>query len=139
MVERLIILTLGFLTACVPATLVPSPTSKPPTPTAQPRDFVTELTVELPSETPAIEPTATRTPAPTKTEWELAQEQVSRLRNLLDSNSDGYNGLTIALEQAEPNKDWCNGLTAGINDFDYIKDTESSETLQSLKEMNGCP
>ena len=141
MVKCLIVLILCFLAACVPATPNPPPTGtlSPPTPTSEPAAPPTEPPVELPSETLAIEPTATRAPVPTKTDWDLVQEQVSRLRNLLDSYSDGYNGLTTALEQNGPNKDWCEGLTAGIGDFDYIKDTESSETLQGLKEMNGCP
>ena len=141
MMKRLIILILCFLAACVPATSVPPPTltPPPPAPTAEPATQVTESPVELPSETPAIEPTATRTPAPTKTEWELTQDQVSRLRNLLDSYSDGYNGLTSALEQTGPNKTWCDGLTIAINDFAYIKDSESAETLQGLKDLNDCP
>jgi hypothetical protein len=59
-------------------------------------------------------------------------------RNRLDRSSDGYQGLTIALEQTEPNSDWCSGLNAAINDFSYVNDEESAQALRDLQEEQGC-
>ncbi len=94
-------------------------------------------TVEPLKEAPITEPAATA--GATQSEWELAQAEVARLRNLLDSYSDGHAGLTTALEQTSANADWCNGLIAGINDFEYIEDTESANILKDLKQAQGCP
>lgn len=90
-------------------------------------------------------PTSEATPmpspslAPTLSEWEIIQQQVARLRNLLDRDSDGYTGLTAALEQETPNSQWCAGLDTAIGDFNYINDRESARTLERLRESQGCP
>ena len=136
---------LVLLAACSPP--APGPEAASPQPEATP-SAVQE--VEQPSPTMAVAtemPTSVETPdvtgpaalTPTLTEWELVQTSIESLRNLLDRESDGYQGLTTALEQLEPNQAWCGGLSAAIGDFNYINDEESAQALRDLQETQGCP
>jgi hypothetical protein len=72
-------------------------------------------------------------------EWEQVQAEVESFRDRLERASDGYNGLSEALEQPEPNQVWCGGLSAAIGDFNYINDAESAQALEDLKASQGCP
>jgi hypothetical protein len=72
-------------------------------------------------------------------DWEQAQQQISNIRNRLERTSDGYNGLSEALEQSEANAIWCGGLDAAIGDFTYVGNTESAQALADLKLAQGCP
>lgn len=89
------------------------------------------------SDTPAAQPT--ETPAAALSAWETVQREVAQFRNLLERASDGYAGLALALEQEQPNPDWCGGLSAAINDFKYIGDDESAQKLADLQASQGCP
>ena len=62
-----------------------------------------------------------------------------RYRSRLSSDSDGFAGLTLALEQPEPNGAWCAGLNAAISQLDYARDTASADALAALKDSQGCP
>jgi hypothetical protein len=104
-------------------TMLASSTTIPPTFTANP----TQIQEGTPN------------PTITLTEWQSVQKEVTRLRDLLDRQSDGYAGLTLALEQDAPNADWCGGLNAAIGDFNYAGDVASSRTLETLQESQACP
>jgi hypothetical protein len=135
--------------ACVPATpALPATTPSPQAtqigapageglaPTNSPANE-TPLTAattetETPEETAPLEPTAT------PTEWEQVQRTIESYRNRLDRGSDGYQGLTVALEQVEPNQAWCGGLGAAIGDFAYANDEESAQALRDLQDTQGC-
>jgi len=87
----------------------------------------------------------TNTPAPTKppptttlSPWEQAQKQVETLRSRLERGSDGYQGLSTALEEIEPNEKWCSNLLIAIQDFNYVNDTVSSEAIQTLAKAHNC-
>jgi hypothetical protein len=67
------------------------------------------------------------------------QKQVGALRNRLDSTSDGYTGLTQALQEAGPTEAWCGGLAAAIGDFNYVNDSASAQALTDLQAEQGCP
>ena len=62
-----------------------------------------------------------------------------RYRSRFSNDSDGFAGLTLALEQPEPNAAWCAGLNAAISQFDYSRDTSSADALTALKDSHGCP
>lgn len=112
-----------------PAGGEPSPTDFPPTETP----LVEEITETVPAqEVTPLEPAATLT------EWELVQRTVATYLNRLGRGSDGYQGLTLALEQPEPNQTWCGGLGAAIADFDYANDGESAQVLRDLQISQGC-
>lgn len=134
-----------ILAACSSAiqTVQPTPTaplstdSPAPTPTvAQPTTPVSTTVVAV---TPAVTSETLATLTSTKSEWELIQEQVASFRNLLDQNSDGYNGLTEALQQLGLNETWCNGINAAIVDFNYLNSTQNAQALSNLKTAQGCP
>jgi hypothetical protein len=90
---------------------------------------------------PLSTPTSTPSPVPeaTLSEWETVQLQVMRFRTRLSSDSDGFAGLALALEQPEANDTWCGGLNAAISQFDYARDTASADALTALKDSQGCP
>jgi len=117
--------------ACNVATMAETP--QPPSPATL------HATAILPS--PTSTPASAPSPAPeaTLSEWERVQEQVLRYRSRLSSDSDGFAGLTLALEQPEPNDAWCGGLNAAISQFDYARDTASADALMALKDSQGCP
>ena len=115
---------------------------EPPPPEAYPSPHTATFSTPTPAGYPAPATAASPIPPPprpTLSRWEQTQKEVSRLRNLLDSSSDGYAGLGDALEQPEANEAWCNGLTTAINDFNYISDAESANTLETLETEFGCP
>ncbi len=91
--------------------------------------------------TPSATPSAVvvSTPTATLSEWEQVQRQVAQYRSRFSSDSDGYAGLTLALEQAEPNPAWCGGLSAAIGQFNYANDTASANALTTLKQSQNCP
>lgn len=136
-------LCLFVFSACSPAgsTSISLPSLTPTlSPTSSPTSPSVPKTAEAIVPSPVPEETMLPSPSPqtTLTEWETIQQQVARLRNLLGRDSDGYAGLTSALEQASPNKEWCAGLAAAIGDFNYVGDKESAQTLEKLKESQGC-
>lgn len=136
-----------LIAGCSPA--APIPTEAPPvlteTPTTAPTNIseptgtASPTTPATATETPSPTPEFTATPEATLTEWQAVQAQVEGFRNRLAQQSDGYNGLTQALAQSEPNEDWCGGLNAAIGDFDYAGDQESAQALEALQEAQGCP
>lgn len=137
-------LGLVVLSACSPAgptTLKPSSPTPTLSPSPSPDTTLIQETAKIihpsPSSETSLQPSPS--PAPTLTEWEAVQKQVERLRNLLDRDSDGYAGLTLALEQDAPNSEWCAGLTAAIGDFNYMGDSESAQVLEGLGDSQGCP
>jgi len=103
-----------------------------------PSPAATQATATLPS--PTSTPASAPSPAPeaTLSEWEGVQQQVLQYRNRLSSDSDGFAGLAVALEQPEPNDAWCAGLNAAIRQFDYASDTASVDALTALKDSQGC-
>jgi hypothetical protein len=115
-----------------PPTAIPPATTAPPAPTATPAP-------QQPTGTPLPAQEETPTAAATLSEWEQAQQAISSFRNRLERTSDGYNGLSEALEQSEANAVWCGGLDAAIGDFTYVGDTESAQALEELKLAQGCP
>jgi hypothetical protein len=146
---------LCFLAACAPAGPGAPNTSAtetmqstlPDTPTATLEATTQPTTMTPASSTPesTIPPTAAATMPPaetataTLTPWEEVQADVRSLRNRLDSASDGYTGLSLALDQPQPNEAWCAGLNAGLNDFNYAKDLDSAARLEKLLQEQGCP
>lgn len=137
--KRLLLVTLVYalsLAGCSPQAAGTPPA--PPAP-ATVRPSRPPTVVVSPAVLPTSSPAVTSAPAATLSEWEQVQRQLGRYRNLLDAYSDGHTGLTLALERPEPDETWCNGLTAGINDFEYVKDTESADALLELKHSQGCP
>lgn len=140
----LVCLCLVALSACSPAgspeTIPPSttPTPRSTSPPTLPRAQGTTETI-IPSPTPEETSQTTLTSAPTLSEWETIRQQIARLRNLLDRDSDGYAGLTAALEQDSPNAAWCAGIGAAIGDFNYVGDSESAQALEMLMDAQGCP
>lgn len=137
-------LGLVVLSACSPAestTILPSSPIPILSPSPSPTATVTQETAEIIQPSPSSEVILlpSPSPAPTLTEWESVQQQVERLRNLLSRDSDGYAGLTLALEQDAPNSEWCAGLTAAIGDFNYVGDSESAQALERLRDSQGCP
>ena len=82
---------------------------------------------------------ATKPPlTPTLSPWEQVQKQVATLRSRLERGSDGHVGLTTALAETEPNEIWCSNLLIAIQDFNYLKDTASSEAIQALTKAQNC-
>ncbi len=137
-------LGLVVLSACNPAgttTIKPSSPTPPLSPSPSPAIPLIQETAKIihpsPSSETSLRPSPS--PAPTLTEWEIVQKQVERLRNLLDRDSDGYAGLSLALEQEAPNSEWCAGLIAAIGDFNYAGDSESAHALEGLRDSQGCP
>ena len=94
-----------------------------------------------PARTQMPSPTSlpTEAPTPALSEWEQVQRQVTQLRSRLDAASDGYAGLTLALDQNEPNAAWCGGLNAALADFNYANEAASAQALAALKDAQGCP
>ena len=136
-------LCLVMFSACRPA--LPTTISSPsPVPTLSPTSPPTSPSIPETAETIPPSPTSEETmlpspsPEPALTEWETIQQQVVRLRRLLDQNSDGYVGLTSALEQNSPNTEWCAGLAIAIGDFNYVGDNESAQALEKLRKSQGC-
>ncbi len=80
----------------------------------------------------------TESSPPTLTAWEQVQQQVEQLRQRLERGSDGYQGLSTALEESEPNENWCNNLLIAIQDFKYINDTTGSQAVQELANTQNC-
>lgn len=136
-----------LVAGCSPA--APAATEAPPEQTATPTSTQAATSEPAGSPFPTAAPTSTETlpptpeitatPEATLTEWQAVQEQIAGYRNRLAQQSDGYNGLTQALAQSEPNADWCGGLNAAIGDFDYAGDRESAQALEALQEAQGCP
>ena len=144
-VKILAVLLALLLAACAPAapagaptTSAPAATATPPASTAAPAPTATPAP-QQPTETPLPTVEETPTAAATLSEWEQAQQKISSFRNRLERTSDGYNGLSEALEQSEANAVWCGGLDAAIGDFTYVGDTESAQALEELKLSQGCP
>lgn len=134
------------LASCAPPAPASAPTASPLPPTTNPLAITSAAPAhtatpspQQPTDTaiPTVEETLT--PAATLSEWEQAQREVISFRNRLDRNSDGYLGLSEALEQSEANPIWCGGLDAAIGDFTYIGDTESAQSLTDLKRSQACP
>ena len=132
MLRKSVWLTLALvLTACGS----PPVADAPPQPSL---DITHTATAEpAPSATPSA--TAVSTPTPALSEWEQVQKQVAQYRSRFSRDSDGYAGLTLALEQAEPNQAWCGGLSAAISQFNYVNDTASASALTALKQSQNCP
>ncbi|KAA3653833.1 MAG: hypothetical protein DWQ04_34970 [Chloroflexi bacterium] len=98
-----------------------------------------ETAVATPSTAPTNTPIPTELPSTaTLSPWEQVQKQVSTLRNRLERGTEGYEGLSTALEEAEPNKKWCSNLLIAIQDFNYINDTASAEAIQTLAQSQNC-
>lgn len=139
-----IYLCLAFIliTGCAPATEQPqahtgTPISPTEATTSTPTFASPTATTPAPSQT-ITQSTQTPAPLPTLTPWEMVQRLVSNFRNQLERGSDGFTGLSIALEQVEPNFDWCNGLSAAINDFNYVRDVENAQKLEAMRADQGC-
>jgi hypothetical protein len=113
-----------------------SPFEEEPSPSPAPATEIRPVVETAVLETQVEESSAT--PIPTLTEWEQVQHTIESYRNRLERNSDGYQGLTTALEQTEPNPDWCGGLNAAIGDFAYVNDEESVQALRDLQDAQGC-
>jgi len=143
----LLVGTVLLFAGCSPAAQVateapPEHTATPTStqaPTSEPAGSPSPTAVLTSTETLSPTPEITATPEATLTEWQAVQEQIAGYRNRLAQQSDGYNGLTQALAQSEPNADWCGGLNAAIGDFDYAGDKESAQALEALQEAQGCP
>lgn len=134
------------LAGCAPPAPASAPTASPLPPTTNPPATTSAAPAhtatpspQQPSDTAVPTVEETPTPAATLSEWEQAQREVISFRNRLDRNSDGYIGLSEALEQSEANPIWCGGLDAAIGDFTYIGDTESAQALTDLKRSQACP
>lgn len=137
-----------ILMACTPTGLTSTVTTTgahsqvPPTPPPALPSATSPATstIDLPTSTTLLTKTQEEIsiPTPTLNAWEMVQVEVARLRNLLERDSDGYNGLTSALEQDEPNLDWCAGLSTAIGDFNYVGDSESAQSLEELQSSQGC-
>lgn len=128
-------LTIFLLVACSPALPEENTT---PTETMTLQEPGPTSTTEIVTETPPEQP-ATHTPEATPTEWEQVQQVVGAYRNRLERGSDGYAGLSEALEQNEPNETWCSGLAAAIGDFNYANEVESAQALAQLRDSQACP
>lgn len=81
---------------------------------------------------------ATATVAPTLTAFEAAQVVVVRYRNRLEVGSDGYLGLDDAAQQDAANEAWCAGVSAGIQQFNYLNDAEAVAALSAVRDGQGC-
>jgi hypothetical protein len=132
--------TTGVAPAITPEVPSPAATEIPsPAPQSTPTQITSEnpaTDTSVPAET-ALAPTSTA--AATLSEWDQVQQIVSSYRDRLDRESEGYNGLSTALEQPGANEDWCGGLNAAVADFNYVNDEESAQALVELQAAQGCP
>ena len=123
--------------------VLPMPTDSTPIEIDLPNDIVEPtVTAAMNLENTAVStntPSPTNTPQPTLSPWEQVQKQVEQLRSRLERGSEGYVGLSAALEESEPNETWCNNLLIAIQDFNYVNDTASSGTVQALADAQNCP
>jgi hypothetical protein len=122
----------------------PGPLTSPqtpaiPTPVITPAVPVDTTTPETVLVTTTPEGAVTPIPEQAFSEWELVQQTLTSYRNRLDRSSDGYNGLTLALQEADANETWCGGVAAAVGDFAYVNDADAVRILSELMASQGCP